>query len=231
WNEYMKEAESHDQALMESWKDELESTIIFAGLYSASLTAFLVESYQNLQADPTNQTMQFANQSVVLLSQISRQLGPNGGQVTLSFPDPQSVSFPGPTASDVRINIYWFISLVLSLSTVLFASIVQQWVRDYNSCVFPGHIPTLDRARIRQLLYEDSLRRMSVTVEAVAVLVHISLFLFFAGLVEFLFGINSSVAIWTTIIIAISALLYLTTTFAPILNRQLSYQSPATSVF
>ncbi|KAI0314243.1 hypothetical protein OF83DRAFT_1064184, partial [Amylostereum chailletii] len=126
WNEYMKEATSHDEALMDTWNDELGSIVIFAGLYSASLTAFLVESYKNLQADPAKHTAQSANQSVALLSQIYHQLAPNGGTPPLPFPNLTSVSFE-PTSSDVRINIYWFISLVLSLSTVLFAGIVKQW--------------------------------------------------------------------------------------------------------
>ncbi|KAI0313372.1 hypothetical protein OF83DRAFT_1045312, partial [Amylostereum chailletii] len=218
WTAYVTEAESHDRALVETWKDDMESIIIFvrsfsptsrAGLYSASLTAFIVESYQNLQPEPTEQTMQFANQSVTLLAQISRQLGVNGSQVNLSFPDPQDASFSGPAASDVRINIFWFMSLVFSLSAVLFATIVQQWVRDYMHHVFQRYSHSLKRARIRQFLYEGAeFWRMSFIVDAIPALIHISLFLFFIGLAEFLFEINRSVAIWTTVMISISAALY-----------------------
>ncbi|KAI0313905.1 hypothetical protein OF83DRAFT_491993 [Amylostereum chailletii] len=234
WKAYVTEAESHDRALVETWKDDMESIIIFAGLYSASLTAFLVESYQNLQEDPVEQTKQFANQSVTLLVQISRQLGANAGQPapTLSFPDPQSVSFSGPTASDVRINTYWFISLVLSLTAVLFAIIVQQWVRDYMHHVFQRYSHPLKRARIRQFLFEGAtFWRMSVIVDAIPALIHISLFLFFVGLGEFLFPINHTVAIWTTAVMSLSALLYIWTMFAPIISTQSPYQSPASGIF
>ncbi|THH13693.1 hypothetical protein EW146_g6555 [Bondarzewia mesenterica] len=77
WSVYMKEAESHDKALIETWKDDMEGVIIFAGLYSASLTAFLVDSYKQLQPDPPTQSVFLMQQTVILLAQISQQLGPN----------------------------------------------------------------------------------------------------------------------------------------------------------
>ncbi|KAI0312543.1 hypothetical protein OF83DRAFT_1067010, partial [Amylostereum chailletii] len=232
WKAYITEAESHDRALVETWKDDMESIMIFAGLFSASLTAFIVESYQNLQPNPAEQTMQLANQSVTLLAQISRQLGANGAQTNLSFPDPQSASFSGPTASDVRINIFWFMSLVFSLSAALFATIVQQWVRDYMHHAFQRYSNSLKRARIRQFLHDGAdFWGMSVIVNAIPALIHISLFLFFIGLAQFLFELNQSVAIWTTVMMSISAALYIWTMFAPIFDTQSPYQSPASGVF
>ncbi|KAI0278664.1 hypothetical protein BC826DRAFT_876869, partial [Russula brevipes] len=52
WSVYVKEARSHDEALIGTWKDDMEGVIIFAGLYSATLTAFIVESYKALRPDP-----------------------------------------------------------------------------------------------------------------------------------------------------------------------------------
>ncbi|ETW74680.1 hypothetical protein HETIRDRAFT_391344, partial [Heterobasidion irregulare TC 32-1] len=114
----MKEAESHDKALIETWKDDMEGVIIFAGLYSASLTAFLVESYQQLQPNSADQSAVLLQQTVSLLAQISQQLAPNGSSFV-------------PTSSSIRVNIFWFMSLVFSLTAALAATIVQQWVRDY----------------------------------------------------------------------------------------------------
>ncbi|KAH9075708.1 hypothetical protein EDB83DRAFT_2312131 [Lactarius deliciosus] len=36
-----------------------------------------------------------------------------------------------PSSSDIRVNVYWFMSLVFCLSASLLATLVQQWVRDY----------------------------------------------------------------------------------------------------
>ncbi|KAJ7171387.1 hypothetical protein C8R46DRAFT_828099, partial [Mycena filopes] len=43
--------ERYDKALVESWKSDMEGMLIFAGLFSASLTAFLIESYKTLNPD------------------------------------------------------------------------------------------------------------------------------------------------------------------------------------
>ncbi|KAI0258990.1 hypothetical protein BC834DRAFT_790460, partial [Gloeopeniophorella convolvens] len=69
WSLYGKEANSHDEAMIETWKGDMDGILIFvchfylailpgftthrrAGLFSAALTAFLIESYKNLKTDP-----------------------------------------------------------------------------------------------------------------------------------------------------------------------------------
>ena len=72
---------------------------------------------------------------------------------------------------------------------------------------------------------------MPVVVDAVPALIHISLFLFFLGLAEFLFNISTSTAIPTTVTIVICTLLYLWTIIAPVHDPQSPYQNPLSSVF
>ncbi|KAJ7897010.1 hypothetical protein B0H13DRAFT_1544665, partial [Mycena leptocephala] len=67
WAVYVAEAEKYDRGLVESWKSDMEGMLIFAGLFSASLVAFLIESYKTLTPDSSD-TM------VLLLTQISNQL-------------------------------------------------------------------------------------------------------------------------------------------------------------
>jgi len=202
-----------------------------AGLYSASLTAFLVESYKNLVPDPQQVNVYYTRQSVELLAQISAQLAAGGSPVpsTVNLPPP----YPDfhPAKSDIQINIFWFMSLVFSLTAALFATLVQQWVRDYMH-VFQRYNHPLKRARIRQYLYDGAQGwYMPVVVEAVPALIHISLFLFFLGLAEFLFKINTSTATTTTVTIVMSSLLYLWTIIAPVHDPQSPYQSPLSGVF
>ncbi|KAI0056825.1 hypothetical protein BV25DRAFT_1536384 [Artomyces pyxidatus] len=229
WSVYVEEAESHDKALIETWKDDMEAIIIFAGLYSASLTAFLAQSYQNLQPDPAQESFLLMQQSVTLLYQISRQLGPNGSQVEVLPPSPAPPF--SPSSSDVRVNVLWFMSLVFSLTAALAATIVQSWVRDYMH-VFQRYSHSLKRARIRHFRYEGLQDwYMNVVVDGIPALIHISLFLFFVGLADFLFHINSTTAITTTITIALAAALYLWTVVAPIFDAKSPYQSPLSGVF
>ncbi|KAJ7222981.1 hypothetical protein B0H12DRAFT_291870 [Mycena haematopus] len=51
----------------ESWRSDMDGLLIFAGLFSAILTAFLIESYKTLSPDSGDTT-------VLLLAQISLQL-------------------------------------------------------------------------------------------------------------------------------------------------------------
>ncbi|KZP05746.1 hypothetical protein FIBSPDRAFT_765476, partial [Athelia psychrophila] len=51
WSLYSVHAEKVDKERMESWKGDMDGILIFAGLFSAVVTAFIIESYQNLQQD------------------------------------------------------------------------------------------------------------------------------------------------------------------------------------
>ncbi|KAH9057606.1 hypothetical protein EDB87DRAFT_1534533, partial [Lactarius vividus] len=231
WSVYVDEAEHHDKALIGTWKDDMEGVIVFAGLYSASLTAFLVESYKNLAPDPVQVNAYYTQQSVVLLAQISAQLAASGSPVPSAFDIPPPYPEFHARKTDVRINIYWFLSLVFSLTAALAATLVQQWVRDYMH-VFQRYNHPLKRARIRQFLYEGAKRwHMSAVVDTIPALIHISLFLFFIGLAEFLFGLNTSTATATTITTTICAILYFWSVVAPSLDPKSPYQSPLSGAF
>ncbi|KAJ7454619.1 hypothetical protein B0H11DRAFT_1740356, partial [Mycena galericulata] len=92
WSVYVREAEKYDRALVESWKSDMEGMLIFVpGLFSASLTAFLIESYKTLTQDSGERT-------ILLLAQISYQLSAaaNGTNHTMS---PFTPSFTPPATS------------------------------------------------------------------------------------------------------------------------------------
>jgi hypothetical protein len=72
---------------------------------------------------------------------------------------------------------------------------------------------------------------MPIVAEAVPCFLHVSLFLFFAGLCKSLLNINRMVGISTTVPIAISSLMYILATFIPVIFPQLPYQNPFSIVF
>ncbi|KAJ7132539.1 hypothetical protein C8R44DRAFT_584719, partial [Mycena epipterygia] len=121
WAVYISEAENYDKALIESWKSDMEGLLIFAGLFSASLTAFLIESYKTLNADQGTIT-------IAVLAQISLQLDArsNASAVNIS-----SLEAYTPNPASLACNILWFLSLWASLSCALIATLVQQWARDF----------------------------------------------------------------------------------------------------
>ncbi|KAL0562732.1 hypothetical protein V5O48_019349, partial [Marasmius crinis-equi] len=106
WEEVVKRVDRIDDGLGQGWKEDIDTLLVFAGLFSAVVTAFTTESYQWLSEDPADTT-------VMILNQISRQL--NGQNVTTVNENPRF----SPSSSVVRINLFWFLSLILALVDAL----------------------------------------------------------------------------------------------------------------
>ena len=122
-------------------------------------------------------------------------------------------------------------SLAFSLLAALLAILVQRWVRDYMN-VFHRYGDPLKSARLRQYLYEGCKGwYMPRVAEVVPGFLHISLFLFFAGLGNSLMNTNTEVALSTIVPISISVLLYILITFAPIIYPQSPYQNSFSGIF
>ncbi|TDL17845.1 hypothetical protein BD410DRAFT_882542 [Rickenella mellea] len=51
WIPYLDLADKYDKDLVHNWRDDMDSLLIFAALFSASVTAFVIESYNNLVQD------------------------------------------------------------------------------------------------------------------------------------------------------------------------------------
>ncbi|KAJ7255745.1 hypothetical protein C8J57DRAFT_1075424, partial [Mycena rebaudengoi] len=171
WAIYTSEAERYDSALIESWKDDMSGFLIFSGLFSAVLTAFLIENYKNLE-----------NKNLILLSRVLTQLN------DMSLPIPSS---PPPfkiDPSSLICNAFWSLSVGLSLTCVLLATLVVQWARMHKKevCLSP-----VRRARVFSFRYYGVRRfGMHAIVDIIPMLLHLAVVLFFSGIVAFLLPIN-----------------------------------------
>ncbi|KAH9992211.1 hypothetical protein BJV74DRAFT_726936, partial [Russula compacta] len=202
---YLAQADKSDKEQSESWKGDTEGILVFVcrttGLFSATVAAFIIESYQQLQPSSSDTT-------VLLLAQISQQLAALSSGTPFSIPP----GLPGQnfraSASAIRVNILWFLSLVLSLMCALLATLMQQWVRQYLQVSQRWAVP-YKRARIRTF-FAEGVERFGLprAVEALPALLHISVFLFFAGLVDFLMNINHTVAFFLLSVVAVGASAY-----------------------
>jgi Family of unknown function (DUF6535) len=178
-----------------------------------------------LKVNPQDEMVFYLQQNVAILDQISRQISSIAPQISVSRNPPPPYTGFQLSASDIRVNAFWFMALIFSLSAALLATLVQQWVRDYMH-VFQRYSDPLKSARLRQYLHEGSKGwYMPVVAEAVPGLLHVSLFLFLVGLCDFVLNVNTAVGLSTTIPIAIIGMLYIFTTFAPVINPQSPYQN------
>ncbi|KAK7018901.1 hypothetical protein R3P38DRAFT_2633176 [Favolaschia claudopus] len=227
WAVYAGEAEKYDKGLVQSWKSDMEGMLIFAGLFSAVLTAFLVESYKTLNRDPEDLT-------VLLLTRISEQIVASAIGSASAIPLPLNFdNDPGPTRAALACNALWFLSLnlELSLSCALIATLLEQWAREFLHKT-DIHSAPLIQARIFSFLYYG-LRRfnMHAIVDVILLLLHLALLLFFSGLVAFLIPVNTAIAIIAAAMLFVVATAYSILTVFPLRYLDNPYRTPLTGVF
>ncbi|KAH9049028.1 hypothetical protein EDB84DRAFT_1410133 [Lactarius hengduanensis] len=221
WSLHMNEAKSHDEARIQSLKDDMGSVLIFAGLFSVSLISFIIDKIHDLQVDPAKQMVYYQQQN------ISTQVSSIAPQVSIpSTPPPPYPDF-SPTSSDVRVNAFWFMSLVFSISAAPPRNTRSNNGYGTTCMCFQRYSNPLKSARLRQYLYEGAEGwYMPLVAESVPGLIHVSLFLFFVGLCDSLFALNTTIGITTIVPIAICGLLYVLSMIAPIMDPQSPFQTP-----
>ncbi|KAI9059215.1 hypothetical protein FKP32DRAFT_1531505, partial [Trametes sanguinea] len=220
--------ERHYDERLKRWNAELDMLLVFAGLFSAALTAFNVQSYLLLQPDNTD-TM------VLALVHISAQLesfvmdSRSMNSSASAFAPPQSTAFSAPGFA-IWMNALWFSSLTCTLSAASVAVMVKQWLHQYAQGLSGNSAET---TRLRQYRY-DSLVKWHVPeiIAALPILLQAALSLFFAGLLILLFNLHPSVAVTVGIFVGALLLFTAATTLLPAYYSDCCYQSPqALSVF
>lgn len=99
-----------------------------AGLFSAALTAFLIESYQNLCQDPSDVMIPLLQQLVTQTNSCTLancHLNLTTGPPTSAFQSPCQ-----PSMNTMRVNVLWFASLMLNLMSASFGIFAKQWLRE-----------------------------------------------------------------------------------------------------
>jgi hypothetical protein len=196
--------------MVQGYKEELDTLLVFvrppnsiltafvrsilqqAGLFSAVLTAFVIESYSSLQPDASQASVQ-------ALYYISLQLH-NSSIPALVPPSPSEFV---PARSDMWINALWFTSLVIALTSALVAIFVKQWAREYLS--WTAASPGRDSVALRQYRYKAWMRWGGQHWrDVVAGLLQLGLVLFFGGLVILLWQLNGAIASIVTAAVGVS---------------------------
>jgi hypothetical protein len=147
---------------------------------------------------------------------------------------PSTIAIPPPFSPPryaVWVNSLWFLSLVISFTCALLAMLLRQWAYRYTRLTQQARRRPEERARIRAFLVhgvdEMHLRR---AVEILPALIHIYLFLFFAGLAIFLFNINHSVFVSVIWWIGLALMVYVWVTVMPVLWTRSPCYTPLSSL-
>ncbi|KAF9778758.1 hypothetical protein BJ322DRAFT_991366, partial [Thelephora terrestris] len=113
WNVYKEVTDEHDNDLLKKYAGDLDTSLIFAGLFSAVATTFIVQIIPSLQPNPSHLTN-------VLLLRILQQNDSFGESDPLA-----NVANVSPSA--VQAQSILFASLAVTLFVAFVAVLGKQW--------------------------------------------------------------------------------------------------------
>ncbi|KAF9812874.1 hypothetical protein IEO21_05925 [Rhodonia placenta] len=217
---------AREREMVEKWNAEIDALLVFAGLFSAALTAFnvqyLISQPQSPPSNPTPQiTIQIPAQLISLIA--------DAGSRNNSFADPISIVLASSnnsalTTSSIAVNTLWIAALVFSLAAASIAISVKQWLNQ-----FTARVASMPRQNV-VVWYSRRRGFVKWKVEAIInllpILLQIALVLFLIGLMELIWTINM-VIFYTTIPFVAPLLLFsLCTSVFPAISADCPYRSP-----
>ncbi|KAA1466027.1 hypothetical protein DENSPDRAFT_7912 [Dentipellis sp. KUC8613] len=220
WRVYLDEAEAFDNDMINGWKDTIDVLLVFAGLFSAVVTTFVVQTSQDLQPDYAMVSASLLTELVGLQRAASQGISLDSVPISLV-----NSTSPFRAAANVRwVNGLWFTSLAFSLGTALVSVLVKQWLQNYVAAVL-GSAST--RVHIRQFrFYGLEKWHFRDIVGMLPVFMHIALLLFFVGLVVFLHNLDLVVSWVVTCIAMIAYTAYFISNLLPLAYLDCPYRTP-----
>ncbi|KAJ7280106.1 hypothetical protein C8J57DRAFT_997259, partial [Mycena rebaudengoi] len=165
------------QPKVDRWRSGLDALLVFLGLFSAIVTAFLVESLSELRPDEAARTNELLANLTDILITLS---GVNPISLNLSIP----AQFQ-PDSTDVRLNSYWSLSLILSLSVAALAVTCRGFL---NMITLSHHAKATDKSIDIRLRWEQADKMLGPVIEMIPQLLVIPVLLFVVGLLDNIFS-------------------------------------------
>ncbi|KAH9023434.1 hypothetical protein EDB85DRAFT_2151125 [Lactarius pseudohatsudake] len=211
---YNEMAAERDRKLAENWREDANGIMLLSGLLSATVAGFLSQSY--LSSQTSSQDV-----SAFYLSQLYQFQAASSNSSGAPPPAP-----PNPASAPTGAHMLWFASLVLSLATAVFATLIQEWVRRYLVMTQSLYSPHKN-ARVRAFIWQQgSLAVLQNTIKILHALLHQSIFFFLFGLVVLISSGNSFVLAAVILCIIPLLFLYLWFSLAPYFYPHSLFSTP-----
>ncbi|GJE95412.1 hypothetical protein PsYK624_115960 [Phanerochaete sordida] len=216
WQTMVQTVRTSDTQKVDDTKEDIDTLLVFAGLFSAVVTTFLVATYPSLQPDNTDELVFLMRQS------LAQNYSFVDGVLRPMAPFPNDPPFEIPLWA-LRVNGLWFASLIVSLSTASFGMLVKQWLIEYVA--MEQWISPEEQLRARQYRL-PGLRHWKVfeIAAVLPLLLHISLGLFFVGLSFYTAAANETIGRATFTLVAGWAFFALLTLVAPLASPRCPYK-------
>ena len=220
---YDNKARQSDLATIGNWDRDMDVILVFAGLFSAILTAFLVQSYPTLQQDQQELMNASLRDITSLLSRIVQHQ--EGNFSSPSLPNTNTDPFR-PRLMDLWINGLWFMTLALSLATAVASMLVKQWLQQYNEDLHGSSISDDSYRTRRQFRYNNLIAwRVPVIIAALPLVLHFTVMLFLCGLTILVWTINEALGLAIGTFFGASALLYIGASVMPLFYPSCPYKT------
>ncbi|KAF9785313.1 hypothetical protein BJ322DRAFT_1062597 [Thelephora terrestris] len=182
YKKFKCEAEKYDKDLSERCSSDLDTASLFAGLFSAVTSAFIVAVETKLEPDYT----QLSYKVLTVIADANLGTITPGQHPTL----PQ---WTGPDPTLVRVQSILFSSLAASLLSAFVALLGKQWLNRYFQVDMRG--APIDRNRAQRRKREGMTTwRFKLVTESLPLMLQASLLLLSWALSVYLFTVNSLVA-------------------------------------
>ncbi|KAJ7456078.1 hypothetical protein FB451DRAFT_616876 [Mycena latifolia] len=179
WNALLRSTLSDAiQPRAEGWRSGLDALLVFLGLFSAIVTAFIIQSLVTLKQDEIARTNEILSNITNIILAIS---GTNITQLNL----PQPAVFV-PQASDVRLNVYLTLSLIISLSIGALAIACRGFL---NLVAWSQHNKAVERLTDITTRWKAAEKRLGPAIESLPQLLILPVLLFILGLLDSLFSV------------------------------------------
>ncbi|KAJ7436629.1 hypothetical protein FB451DRAFT_955402, partial [Mycena latifolia] len=211
WKLYMDQAKVSDDNLTNVFNSDLDPLLIFAGLFSAILSAFLIEVRKGLEEDLQNIT----NTLLVILIENQRNA---------TVPQFSGPSRFQPTSSSRWVNGLWFSSLIFSLMSALGASLAKSWVTQFSASISGS---SWANAALHCRRFRGHKRwHLKPIVQSLPILIHIAFLLFSIGLVILIFEDDTAIGIVILVLTAIIVFLYVASSLHPVYSLDSPFRTP-----
>ncbi|KAJ7245958.1 hypothetical protein C8J57DRAFT_1678625 [Mycena rebaudengoi] len=216
WNAYKTLSGEYDREFHKKYGTDLDTSLIFAGLFSAVSSAFIIQIQPELQQDPNEVTQQ-----------LLRVLIHNANQSLFSGIDLAEPNNGAPTTV-VVVQSLLYASLFSTLLAALLAVLGKQWLMHYDAAGSRGILA--ERGLERQRKY-DGLQKWKFTLimEMFPLLLQLALLLFSAALSVYLSTLSRQIATIVIAVTSLGALAYISLLVSATVYPDSPFQTPLSS--
>jgi len=126
------------------------------------------------------------------------------------------------------MNTLMFLSLFLSAMSVVVCALVKQWCHEFKRYAYPRGAPH-ERGRVRTYLFHGLERsQMRRFIEGVHVVLHISVFLFFGAVSDFLYNVYQPIGNFARYCLLASLFVYTAFSISPLIFIDFPYHTALT---